>query len=305
MSFVVTIIGNPAARAVTPAHAADVRDALSLHGATPAPPSWLAPETACDIPFDAAPGFDEAGLGLVDHILHRLAGDPVDVVLQPQAHRRKKLIVADMDSTIIEQECVDELADFAGLKSCVAEITQRAMNGELAFEPALKERVALLKGLETAVLEQVYRERITLTPGARTLIATMRASSAASCLVSGGFQFFVERVARAAGFDVERCNDLLSKDGQLTGEVREPIFGRESKRATLIEFRDKHAVDPKETLAVGDGANDLGMIEEAGLGVAFRPHPVLAKAADAVVRHGDLTAILYLQGYREDEFIRP
>jgi phosphoserine phosphatase len=228
---------------------------------------------------------------------------PIDTVVQPLAHRRKRLLVADMDSTMIGQECIDELADFVGLKAHVAAITERAMRGEIEFEPALRERVALLRGLPSTVIEDVIAQRVRMTPGARTLVATMRANGAHTCLVSGGFTAFTGRVAAMIGFDESHGNALLINDGgKLTGAVAEPVLGREAKLAMLIELRDRLGLAPAQTLAVGDGANDLAMIMQAGLGVAYRAKPAVAAAAAARIDHGDLTALLYLQGYRREEF---
>ena len=223
-------------------------------------------------------------------------------VVQPIATRRKRLFVADMDSTMIGQECIDELADYVGLKAHVAAITERAMRGEIAFEPALRERVALLKGLPVAIVEEVIAKRITLTPGARTLVATMRANGARTCLVSGGFTLFTGRIAAMIGFDEHRGNVLSIEDGKLAGRVEEPILGRDAKLAALIELRDRLGLSPQDTLAAGDGANDIPMIEAAGLGVAYRAKPKVADAAHARIDRGDLTALLYLQGYARAGF---
>ena len=218
------------------------------------------------------------------------------------AARRKKLLVADMESTIIEQECLDELADHMGLRDRISEITARAMRGEIAFEEALKERAGLLKGLDADVLEKLY-ERITLVPGACELVATMRANGAYCALVSGGFTFFTERIAARLGFNTHQANTLDIVDGRLAGTVSPPILGREAKLAALERLRRELNLQPEETLAVGDGANDLDMIRAAGLGVAFRAKPIVAAEAKASIRHGDLTALLYLQGYRKSEFV--
>jgi phosphoserine phosphatase len=207
-----------------------------------------------------------------------------------------------MDSTMIGQECIDELADFAGLKAHVAAITERAMRGEIAFEPALRERVALLKGLPVSVINEVLKQRITLTPGGRELVGTMRANGAYTCLVSGGFTAFTAKVAEMVGFQENRANKLLVEDDKLTGTVAEPILGREAKLATLRELREAFDIDGIETLAVGDGANDLGMVQDAGLGVAYHAKPAVAAAAHARIDHGDLTALLYAQGYTRTEF---
>jgi phosphoserine phosphatase len=231
-------------------------------------------------------------------------GLPVDVCVQPWSGRRKRLFVADMDSTIINVECLDELADFAGVKDKVAAITERAMRGELEFEGALRERVAMLKGLDLGALEQCYDERVRLNPGAKTLVETMAADGARCVLVSGGFTFFTQRVAQAAGFHAQRANTLTEDGAVLAGLVGEPILGREAKLAALKEEAAALGIPLSETLAIGDGANDLAMIEAAGLGIAYRAKPVVAEQADARIDHADLTAVLYFQGYRADEFAR-
>ena len=232
-----------------------------------------------------------------------LAGRTIDVCVQPIEDRRKRLLVADMDSTIINVECLDELADLAGVKAQVSAITERAMRGELEFEGALRERVGMLKGLPVSALQEAYDHRVKLNPGARTLVRTMAAHGARCVLVSGGFTFFTGRVAEAAGFHANRANTLLVADGVLLGQVGEPILGREAKLATLLEEAAALGGSPAVALAVGDGANDLAMIEAAGLGVAYRAKPVVAAQADAAVDHADLTAMLYFQGYRADEFV--
>jgi phosphoserine phosphatase len=228
---------------------------------------------------------------------------PVDWCVQPAAGRKKRLLIADMDSTIINVECIDELADFAGVKDRVSEITERAMRGELDFEAALRERVAMLKGLPLADLQRAYDERVRLNPGARTLVRTMTAQGAKAFLVSGGFSFFTSRVARAAGFDANRANTLVEAGDVLAGTVGEPILGREAKLAALTEEAANLGVPLSATLAVGDGANDLAMIEASGLGVAYRAKPIVAAQAHAKVDHADLTALLYFQGYTEAEFV--
>jgi phosphoserine phosphatase len=228
---------------------------------------------------------------------------PLDWCIQPAAHRRKRLLVADMDSTIINVECLDELADFAGLKAEIAEITERAMRGELEFEGALRERVGKLKGLASSALQRTYDERVRLNPGARTLVRTMAANGARCVLVSGGFTFFTRRVAEAAGFHADRANTLDEADGALLGTVGEPILGREAKLAALREEAEALGIPLSDALAVGDGANDLAMIQAAGLGVAYRAKPVVAAQADAKVDHADLTALLYFQGYGAEEFV--
>lgn len=232
-----------------------------------------------------------------------LADQPLDWCLQPLEGRRKRLLIADMDSTIINVECIDELADFAGVKDKVSEITERAMRGEFDFEAALRERVAMLKGLPVVDLQRAYDERVRLNPGARTLVRTMTANGAKAFLVSGGFTFFTSRVAQAAGFDANRANTLIEAGDVLAGTVGMPILGREAKLAALKEEAANLGVPLSATLAVGDGANDLAMIGAAGLGVAYRAKPIVAAQADAKVDHADLTALLYFQGYAQAEFV--
>ena len=228
---------------------------------------------------------------------------PLDVCVQPWEGRRKRLLVADMDSTIIGCECLDEIADFAGVKDKVAAITDRAMRGELEFEAALRERVAMIKGVPVADLQRCFDERVRLNPGARTLVRTMAEHGARCVLVSGGFTFFTSRVAELAGFHAAKANWLKVEGDLLTGEVGEPILGREAKLQTLLEETAGLSAGPDAALAIGDGANDLDMIEAAGLGVAYRAKPLVAARAAARIDRGDLTAALYFQGYREDEFV--
>jgi phosphoserine phosphatase len=295
MSLVATLICNPA----DPALDSTVVDGARAVLPSPGPAQWLFDEVAVDIPFT---GSDDAQA--VARRLREARGDlPIDIVVQPQASRRKKLFLADMDSTMIGQECIDELADFAGLKTHVAAITERAMRGEIEFEPALRERVALLKGLPVSVVDEVLKNRITATPGGRELVATMRAHGAYTCLISGGFTLFTNAVAALIGFQENRANELLVRDGKLTGEVADPILGRAAKLAALVELRESFDLDNIDTLVVGDGANDLGMIEQAGLGIAYHAKPAVAAAAAARIDHGDLAALLYAQGYRRDEFV--
>ncbi len=297
MTHVATLISNPAWPAVDARALARAATLLSQAQ----PPVWLDPGVAADIPFTAPADNDNRAQA---EALRAAVGDaPVDVVVQAAGARRKRLFVADMDSTMIGQECIDELADFAGFKAHVAAITERAMRGEIAFEPALRERVALLKGLAGRVIDEVIATRITLMPGGRALVATMRANGAHTCLVSGGFTLFTDRVAALVGFHENRANRLIvAADGSLAGAVSEPILGREAKLAVLVELRDRLGLAKADTLAVGDGANDLAMLDEAGLGVAYHAKPLVAAAAHARIAHGDLTALLYLQGYRRDEF---
>jgi phosphoserine phosphatase len=232
-----------------------------------------------------------------------MADQKLDWCVQPLEGRRKRLLVADMDSTIINVECLDELADFAGLKAEISAITERAMRGELAFDGALRERVAMLKGLPVTALQEAYDQRVRLNPGARTLVRTMAANGARCVLVSGGFSFFTGRVAQAALFHAHRGNTLVEAEGRLTGEVAEPILGREAKLAALTQEAAARQLPMSATLAVGDGANDLAMIEAAGLGVAYRAKPIVAAQADARIDHTDLTTLLYFQGYSAEAFI--
>jgi phosphoserine phosphatase len=298
MAFVATLISNPAAPALDAALIERARDALP----SPQAPIWLAQGIAADIPF-SAPQENNNRL-LAERVRAALAGAAVDVVVQPVSGRRKALFLTDMDSTMIGQECIDELADYVGFKQQVAAITERAMRGEIEFAPALRERVALLKGLPASVVDEVIADRIRLTPGARTLVATLRKNGAYACLVTGGFTLFTARIAAMLGFDENRANALiLDAAGRLTGEVAEPIFGRESKLATLIELTRRLGLASDATLAAGDGANDIAMIQAAGLGVAYHAKPKVAEAAAARVDHGDLTALLYAQGYRRQDFV--
>ena len=298
MTHVATLISNPSEPALDAASLVRASSALPAAG----DPQWLAPGIAADIPFTPAGAFDQRSLA--EALRQALSGRPVDVVVQPQAGRRKRLFLADMDSTMIGQECIDELADYAGFKPQVSAITERAMRGEIAFEPALRERVALLEGLPVSVVEEVLRDRIRLTPGARILVSTMRANGARTCLVSGGFTLFTDRVAAMIGFDEARANTLTLIDGhKLAGKVAEPIFGRDGKRAALLEMRQELGLAKEDTMAIGDGANDLDMILEAGVGVAYHAKPKVAAAAAARIDHGDLTALLYVQGYKREEFV--
>jgi phosphoserine phosphatase len=293
-THVATLLSDPASPVLTEAVLAAAQ-AMLPDAATPV---WLGKGVAADIPFTAT---NAATRVLADQVRTRL-GVPVDVVIQPAPDRRKKLYLTDMDSTVIEQECIDELADFAGLKDHVAKITERAMNGEIAFEPALRERVALLKDLPLSVIDEVIRTRITLMPGGKILVATLRKHGVHTCLVSGGFTLFTGRIAAMLGFDEHRGNVLVIENGKLAGRVEEPILGKEAKLATLRELTKQHGLKPEDSLVSGDGANDMPMIEAAGLGIAFRAKPVVAAAAPARIDHGDLTALLYVQGYRREEF---
>ncbi|MGO9005029.1 MAG: phosphoserine phosphatase SerB [Beijerinckiaceae bacterium] len=298
MTHVATLVANPAEPALDETVVA--RAAKLLPAAQT--PRWLAAGIAADILFTPAGAGDERHFAEI--IRDELADAPIDVIVQPAQNRRKKLLVADMDSTMIGQECIDELADFVGMKAHVAAITERAMRGEIAFEPALRERVALLGGLDVQIVAKVIDERITLTAGGRALVQTMRAHGAHTALVSGGFTHFTNEIAERIGFDSTQANVLVIEDGKFAGLVHEPILGKEAKLAALLRLREEHGLSRQETLAVGDGANDFAMLEEAGLGVAFHAKPTVAAAAHARIDHGDLTALLYAQGYRSEEFSR-
>ncbi len=291
-----TLVAPPGSGALT---AARLEEARTLLPVGTGEPRALAPGEAADLPLP--PGARAKDIRAA--IEPWRAANGFDAFIQPEDGRRKRLLVADMDSTLIGQECIDELADFAGLRAEVAAVTERAMRGEVAFEPALRERVALLKGLPETVVGTVLAERITPTPGARTLVATMRAFGATCALVSGGFTLFTGPVAARLGFDEHHGNRLLVEDGRLTGEVAEPILGRDAKLATLRTLRDRLGLPPALTLAVGDGANDLGMLGEAGFGVAYRAKPAVAAVAHGRVDHGDLTALLYAQGFAAVDFV--
>ncbi len=295
MEYAATLIAAPSGAMLD----APLVDACARALPAGARPDWLAPGIACDFLFAAHEG--QAG-ALTARLREALRGAPVDVAVQPAAGRRKGLLIADMDSTIIGQECIDELGRILGIGEDIAAITGRAMAGELDFEAALIERVRLLRGLERARLDEVLEARISLNPGARTLVATMRAHGAATALVSGGFTHFTAPVARRAGFDHHRGNRLLFDGDRLNGEVARPILGRDAKAAALRELRSAAALQQTQTLAVGDGANDLAMLEEAGLGVAYHAKDCVAVAADVRIDACDLSALLYLQGYRQSEF---
>ncbi len=296
MALVATLVANPSNPVLTPELAGKAADAVASSRVY-----WLADGIACDIPLLDGTDAMDAERKMRD----ALAGQPVDVAVQNADTRRKSFLIADMDSTMIGQECIDELAAEVGLKDKVSEITARAMNGEIAFEPALRERVALLKGLPITVVGEVIEKRITLTPGGRELIATMKAKGGYAALVSGGFTVFTGPIAAMLGFDENRANILIAENGVLTGEVAEPILGKQAKVDSLIDITNRLGITPEDTIAVGDGANDLGMLGIAGSGVALHAKPAVAAEAKIRIDHGDLTALLYLQGYRKTDFVTP
>ena len=278
----------------------DLLKHLARHLPNAGPPIWLNPEIAADIVFGPLP---PDALKAIDKALHQdLADRPIDVILQPVTQRRKKLFVADMDSTMIGQECIDELADLVGLRTEIATITERAMQGQIAFEPALRERIALLRGLPAESIATVLAERVTVMPGATTLVRTMRAHGAYTALISGGFTLFTHEIAAMIGFDTYFANVLIVEDGRLTGFIEEPVLGMSAKLEALEALASRHGVPLAETLAVGDGANDLAMLARAGLGVAFHAKAPVAAAAHARIDRCDLTALLYAQGYKSAEF---
>lgn len=296
MENVLTLIAGPAA-ALDAGLAGTVRQALDRLGADTAAAGWLSPGRACDIPFALlAPEQAEAAAR------RSLGGHAVDIVAQPAANRRKRLLVADMDSTVIAVETVDELAERAGLRAQVSAVTERAMRGEIEFAQALRERVALLRGLPALALAETAA-RLEPVPGARRLVATMKKAGAYTVLVSGGFGAFTERVARLCGFDAHHGNAVVIRRGKLTGALVEPVLDAAAKQRILINVAGKRRIPLAEALAVGDGANDLGMIEAAGLGVAFRAKPIIAQRARARIQHGDLSALLYVQGFRDEEMV--
>ncbi len=288
MNFVLTLIAHGLTEDHVNAVAAEVTGAVRI--------DWLAPNTACDLYFVTDPGAVEARGRRV------LADAPVDLCFQAVPARRKKLLLADMDSTIITVECIDELGDLLGLRAEISAITEQAMTGEVDFTTALRARAGMLAGVARTAIDQLIEDRVTLSPGARALVRTMRAHGAHTALVSGGFTIFTAKVSEMAGFHLHRANTLAFNDGKLTGGLEPPILDATAKRKALGEFRRRFGLRPAETMAIGDGANDIEMLRDAGLGLAYRAKPAVINFADARIDHFDLTAALYMQGYRGEEF---
>lgn len=290
--FTATLLCSPARPSLEAPLVEALRNAWGGGGAR-----WLNPGIAAEFDFSVIPENRWS-------VWADLQAQGIDLAVQPAQGRRKRLLIADMDSTMIGQECIDELADLAGFGAQVAAVTARAMNGELAFEPALRARVALFAGADAGLIDRTWAERIRFTPGGATLVATMKAHGATAALVSGGFTAFTGRVAAALGFDEHRANTLHVQDGRLTGTVAEPILGREAKVEALRQIAARLGIDPAQAMAVGDGANDLGMLHLAGAGVALHAKPSVQAQVELRVNHGDLTALLYLQGYAVDDFVQ-
>ena len=291
--FIATLLTNPNTPRLDRVTVESLRNAWGGGDAT-----WLDPAVAAEFAVEAVPANRW-------HVWEGLQSIGIDLVVQPATGRKKRLLIADMDSTMIEQECIDELADEAGVGAHVAGITARAMNGELDFEDALRERVGLLAGLPATVIARVISDRITLMPGGAVLVATMKANGAYAALVSGGFTAFTGHIAQVLGFDENRANTLIVADGKLTGKVADPILGRAAKVQALHEIAQRLGIVPQDAIAVGDGANDLGMLGLAGTGVALHAKPSVQADCDIRINHGDLTALLYLQGYARAEFVGP
>jgi phosphoserine phosphatase len=291
MDSVIVLIAAPKSGAI------DRKVLRTAQAATDSDPIWLAEQEALELYMPAFAGMPE--------LMEEISTKPIDIAVLPASNRRKRLLLADMDSTIIGQECVDELGALAGVGGRISAITARAMAGDLDFEAALRERVALLAGLQETAIAEVLTSRITYKSGGSTLIATMKAHGAYTALVSGGFVQFTGHVARSLGFDEHRANELVIEEGALSGTVREPILGRDAKLEALQAITAELGISPADALAVGDGANDIPMLKAAGLGVALHAKPQVQAEAPIRINHGDLTALLYLQGFRRDEFVAP
>lgn len=289
-----TLIGNTQLFPLKQDHIDEVRQHLAIVGKQ----VWLAENEACDLFFDSP----LTAFRLAEQAHDALLCKPIDAVCTPVAGRRKKILISDMDSTVINQECIDELGTDFGVGNRIREITINVVEGKINFSDALRQRMALMKGLDYSQLEKVYEDRISLKEGARTLVQTMRQNGAYCILVSGGFSFFTQRIAERIGFHDHQANELAFKNGRLTGEVHEPILGRTAKLETLNRLCDEHRLKPSDVLAVGDGANDIKMIEAAGLGVAFHGAGALKERANARIDYGNLTALLYIQGFAKSQF---
>jgi len=296
MQNVLVLIAAPHRQPLDDSMVATAIDAVRAAGARTDATRWLAPDEAAELPFDGEP------TRMRSAVERALEGWPVDVAVVPAGNRRKRLLIADMDSTIIENETLDELAVEAGVGERVAQITARSMRGEIDFTGALRERVAMIEGLGLDALERTAA-RVRVTPGAATLVRTMRHAGAFTALVSGGFRFFTGRIRAAVGFDWDEANDLEIHNARLTGRVVEPVVNRDGKRTALERLAAARRIGRADCLAVGDGANDLAMIDAAGLGVAYHAKPVVAAAADVRIEHADLTALLFVQGYAKAEFV--
>lgn len=294
---ILTIIAPEGQALLNDRSLSEIKAKLSIQGEL----SWLAEGEAVDLTLTNLDNDKQQTLN--NQVAELLKNKHFDFALQPVEHRRKKLLISDMDSTIIGEECIDEIAHMAGIKPKIAAITERAMQGEIEFDAALRERVSLLKDLDTKALDTVISERLNLNKGARTLVQTMAANNAYCALVSGGFTFFTEKIAKLTGFHTTQANTLEIENDKLTGNVIPPILGSAAKKQALEHFIKEQNILAEETLAVGDGANDLEMIKASGLGVAYYAKPIVAAEADASVNHTDLTALLYMQGYKKSEFV--
>ncbi|WP_375203742.1 phosphoserine phosphatase SerB [Hyphococcus sp.] len=297
MKFVLSLIANPSKTSIDSGLIDEFINALGPYADAETSTKELAPGEAYDIALTEHPRPDF--LPRIEAVAIRAR---MDANIIPADNRRKKLLIADMDSTIIQQECIDELAEFAGKRAEISDITERAMRGELDFEGALNERVAMLANLPETVLEETFEKRLTLTPGADVLVKTMNANGAVTALVSGGFTYFTARIAQRAEFQRQQANELLIENGKLTGKVKQPILGRAAKQEALETIAAENDIALSETMAVGDGANDLSMLSRSGLGVAFHAKPAVAQSAETRIHYADLTALLYLQGYSKSEF---
>jgi phosphoserine phosphatase len=294
-SFVLTLIGNADSRPVETAHIEQVYQRLELTAKV----DWLAAGEACDLYIDS----QDSAIAITEIAQAALSGSHIDAACTPAEGRRKNILISDMDSTVINQECIDELADAMGIGEQVSLITESVIRGDISFSEALRKRLRLMTGMEEKLLQTVYEQRISLKTGARTLVQTMRHHGAFCVLVSGGFTFFTRRIADALGFHDHQGNELIFSDGKLTGEVQNPILGRTAKQDSLMALCEEKRITPSQVLAVGDGANDIKMVQTAGLGVAFHDSGSLREAANVYIGYSDLTALLYIQGYRKSEFI--